>query len=166
MSSLLLAVALAGLPLGAPVPDFSAPNQDGQTVRLSQFKGHPVLVYFYPKDGTSGCTKEACALRDRSERFVKAGAVILGISRQDAASHREFKAAQKLPFDLLTDADGSIAQALGVETYALVGIHKRQSVLIAADGTLLRFYGDVDPQTHADEVLADLARATAPTKTP
>jgi peroxiredoxin Q/BCP len=158
MTSLALLV-LSSLPVGAPVPDFSAPNQDGKAVTLSEFKGKPVLVYFYPKDDTPGCTKEACALRDRFTKFQAAGIVILGVSRQDGESHRAFRAKYHLPFDLLTDRDGAVSKLLGVETYPLIGVHKRQSLLIGADGKLVAFYGAVDPETHADEVLRTLAAA-------
>lgn len=150
-------LVLSALPLGAPVPDFAAPNQDRRLIKLSELRGKPVLVYFYPKDDTPGCTKEACALRDRFAKFQKAGIVILGVSRQDAESHRAFRAKYHLPFDLLTDEDGAVAKLLGVETYAIIGIHKRQSLLIGADGRLIEFFGAVDPETHADEVLAKLA---------
>lgn len=159
-------LVVAALPVGAPVPDFAAPNQDGKVVKLSELKGRPVLVYFYPKDDTPGCTKQACALRDRFEKFLKAGVVILGVSRQDAASHRAFRAKHRLPFDLLTDADGSVATRLGVETYAVIGIHKRQSLLIGADGRLLEFFATVDPERHADEVLARLAQSASPAAAP
>lgn len=151
----------SALPLGGSVPDFTAPNQDGKPVTLSAFRGKPVLVYFYPKDDTPGCTKQACDLRDRHERFQRAGAVILGVSRQDAASHTAFRAKHRLPFDLLTDADGAIAKALGIETIPLLGVHKRQSLVVGPDGTLLAFFPDVDPGKHAEEVLAVLGRVKA-----
>jgi thioredoxin-dependent peroxiredoxin len=157
MSLTTLLPLLAALPVGAPVPDFAAPNQDGKVITLSALKGKPVLVYFYPKDDTPGCTKEACALRDRFAKFQAAGIVILGVSRQDAKSHQAFRAKYHLPFDLLTDEKGEVAKRLGVETYAIIGVHKRQSLLVGADGTLLEFFGAVDPETHADEVLEKLA---------
>jgi peroxiredoxin Q/BCP len=165
VTSLALSLLLSGLAVGSPVPDFSAPNQDGKVVKLSELKGKPVLVYFYPKDDTPGCTKEACSIRDQYARFTKAGLVILGISRQDAESHKAFRAKYHLPFDLLTDKDGDIAKLLGVDSYPLVSMHKRQSLLIDADGKLLEFYGSVDPEKHADEVLAKIekpAPAAAP----
>jgi len=158
MSSMtFLPLLLAALPVGAPVPDFAAPNQDGKVIKLSELKGKPVLVYFYPKDDTPGCTKEACALRDRFAKFQAAGIVILGVSRQDAKSHQAFRAKYHLPFDLLTDEKGEVAKLLGVETYAIIGVHKRQSLLVGADGTLVEFFGAVDPETHADEVLEKIA---------
>lgn len=143
----------APLEPGATVPEFSAPNQDGKLIKLSDFKGSPVLLYFYPKDETPGCTKQACSLRDEFAEFKKLGAVVLGISRQDQASHQEFKKKHKLPFDLLVDADGKIAEKLGVGTMPLIGFHKRQSLIVGKDGKLLKFIGDVDPDTHTAEVL-------------
>ena len=146
-------VQAAPLEPGVAVPEFSAPNQDGKPVKLSDFKGSPVLLYFYPKDETPGCTKQACSLRDEFAEFKKLGAVVLGVSRQDQASHQEFKKKHKLPFDLLVDADGKIAEKLGVGTMPLIGFHKRQSVIVGKDGKLLKFMGDVDPDTHTAEVL-------------
>ena len=145
-----------GLSSGEVVPDFSAVNQEGKTVRIQDFRGKPVLIFFYPKDDTPGCTKEACSLRDQYQAFQKVGAVILGVSRQDSASHRAFKSKHHLPFDLLTDPDGKLAQSLGVANIPLVGLHQRQSILISASGKVIRFYSSVDPSTHGQEVLKDL----------
>jgi peroxiredoxin Q/BCP len=115
-----------------------------------------VLVFFYPKDDTPGCTKEACSLRDVYRQFQAHGAVVLGVSRQDAKSHQAFRAKYHLPFDLLVDPDGKVAAAFGVGEYPVVGLHKRQSVLIGPDGKVVRCYPDVDPEKHAAEVLKDL----------
>ncbi len=145
-----------GLSSGDLVPDFSAVNQEGKTVRIQEFRGKPVLIFFYPKDDTPGCTKEVCSLRDQYQAFQKVGVVILGISRQDSASHRAFKAKHHLPFDLLTDPDGSVAQSLGVAKIPLIGLHQRQSILMSASGKVIRFYPSVDPSTHSQEVLRDL----------
>ena len=153
-----MALASLGLSSGEVAPNFSAKNQDGKVVSLQDFKGKPVLIFFYPKDDTPGCTKEACSLRDQYQSFQKAGAVILGISRQDSKSHQEFKAKHRLPFDLLTDADGSLAQSFGVETLPLIGLHKRQSILISASGKVIKFYSSVDPATHSQEVLDELEK--------
>jgi peroxiredoxin Q/BCP len=159
---LALAPWMLALSSGDSVPDFSAKNQDGTVVKLSEQKGKPVLLFFYPKDETPGCTKQACTLRDEYAAFKKRGAVVYGISRQDAASHQEFRRKHKLPFDLLVDSDGSIAEKLGVGTMPLIGLHKRQSLLIGADGKLIKFYPDVDPASHASEVLKDLEEAAKP----
>src|ERR1700678_2416686 len=99
MKTALLLAVLAGLPVGTLAPDVSAPNQDGKLIKLSDFRGKPVLLYFYPQDDTPGCTKDACTLRDDCSRFTKAGAVILGVSRQDADSHKAFRAKYHIPFD-------------------------------------------------------------------
>jgi len=158
--------AQAAQPLsqGSTVPEFSAPNQDGKMVKLSDFKGSPVLLFFYPKDETPGCTKQACSLRDEFAEFKKLGAVVLGISRQDQASHTEFRKKHKLPFDLLVDSDGKIAEKLGVGTMPLIGLHKRQSLIIGKDGKLLKFMGDVDPSTHTKEALETIRTHLAETK--
>ena len=147
-----------GLTPGQQAPDFSIKNQDGKVIRLSEFKGKPVLLYFYPKDDTPGCTKEACNFRDEFSKFKSAGAVVLGISKQDEKSHQEFKSKHHLPFDLLIDSDGALAKSYGVDSYPGVGLLKRQSVLIAANGKILKVYKDVDPDTHASEVLRDLQK--------
>jgi thioredoxin-dependent peroxiredoxin len=141
---------------GDPAPDFTTVNQDGATVQLSKLRGKPVLIYFYPKDDTPGCTKESCELRNEYAEYQKLGAMIFGISRQDASSHKEFKAKYRLPFDLLVDADGKIAESFGVGKIFLLGWLQRQSILIGADGKIAKLYRKVSPSSHADEVLRDL----------
>jgi peroxiredoxin Q/BCP len=150
------APAFAALVAGDVAPAFSAKNQDGQTVQLSDFKGKYVLVYFYPKDDTPGCTKEACSFRDEYAKIKKLNTVVLGVSRQDGQSHQEFRSKHKLPFDLLVDADGSLAKAYSVPTMPIVGFTKRQSILIGPDGKVLHFYQDVDPSTHVQQVMTDI----------
>lgn len=149
------------LSTGQQAPDFELKNQDGKVVRLSDFKGKPVIVYFYPKDDTPGCTKEACQFRDEYAKFKQHGAVILGISRQDEKSHREFREKYHLPFDLLVDETGDVAKAYGVGKIPLFGFLHRESVLIGPDGKVVRFYGSVDPAKHAAQVLQDLATIAA-----
>ncbi len=141
---------------GADAPAFSAKNQDGKTVNLKDLKGKPVLMFFYPKDDTPGCTKEACNFRDSYTKFKDLGTVILGVSRQDEASHQKFKAKHKLPFDLLVDKDGKLAESFGVSLMPAVGFHNRQSVLIGPDGKVAKFYNAVDPTQHSDETLKDI----------
>jgi peroxiredoxin Q/BCP len=148
--------ALLGLSPGDPAPNFTAKNQNGKVVHLSDYRGKPVLLYFYPKDDTPGCTTEACSFRDEYSKFQSLGAVILGISRQDQKSHQSFRAKYHLPFDLLTDHDGSVAKSYGVDLYPGVGYHKRESALISPDGKLIRLYPNVNPGTHSAEVLKDL----------
>lgn len=157
---LLLSASLAwmGLTSGDVAPDFSAKNQDEKVVSLSKLKGAPVLLFFYPKDDTPGCTQEACSFRDHYAKFKSLGVTVLGISKQDAKSHREFREKHHLPFDLLTDTGGKVAQAFGVKEMPIIGYHHRQSVLIGADGKVIRFYPDVNPATHTQEVLKDLQK--------
>lgn len=122
----------------------------------------PCLLYFYPKDDTPGCTKEACAFRDAWIEFAAAGLKVVGVSGDDAASHDKFTKKYKLPFPLIADTDLSLARAFGVygekkfmgRVYE--GIH-RMSFLIGTDGTILKTYSKVKPEHHAEEVLADLA---------
>lgn len=139
-------------------PDFSAVSQEGKVIRLSDFRGKPVLLYFYPKDDTPGCTQEACTIRDRYAEFQKAGIVVLGISAQDEKSHKKFREKYQLPFDLLVDRDGEVAKKFGVSRIPLLGFHRRQSVLIGPDGKVRKFFDKVEPQQHAAEVLEEMKR--------
>lgn len=154
-----LGLGLMGIAAGTAAPDFSAKNQDGKTIKLSDFKGKFVMMYFYPKDDTPGCTKEACDFRDKYGEIRDLGGVVLGVSRQDAKSHQAFIAKHKLPFDLLIDEKGDIAKLYGVGTMPIVGFHQRQSVLIGPDMKVVKFYDSVDPKTHVAEVIADIKAA-------
>jgi peroxiredoxin Q/BCP len=153
-----------GLGAGDVAPDFAMKNQDGKIVKLSSFRGKPVLVYFYPHDNTPGCTTEAQTLRDSFEKYQAQGAVILGVSRQDEKSHRDFKAKNNLPFDLLVDADGEVGKKYGIGTMPLFGTFHRESVLIGPDQKVVHFYFNVDPEKHAAEVLRDIASAKMQSK--
>src|SRR5512138_38305 len=93
---------------GRKAPDFSLPDQDGKMHKLSEYRGKPVVLYFYPKDDTPGCTKEACSFRDQYEDFVAAGAEVLGVSSDDEAAHRKFTEKYRLPFTLLSDRGGAV----------------------------------------------------------
>ena len=149
---------MAELKEGDQAPDFTAPNQQGQTVSLADFKGKEVILYFYPKDDTPGCTKEACSFRDGFLKFKKRGITILGVSPDSEKSHQKFTAKYKLPFTLLADTDHSIADAYGVygekkfmgRTY--MGIH-RTTFLIDEKGKIKKVFEKVKPDDHADEVL-------------
>ena len=99
---------------GKPAPDFELQSDEGETVTLSSFKGKTVVLYFYPKDNTSGCTTQACAIRDAWSEFEKAGAVVLGVSPDGVGSHQKFKGAFDLPFTLLADQDHAVAEKYGV----------------------------------------------------
>ena len=146
---------------GDPAPAFSALATDGSTIRLADLKGHPVILYFYPKDDTPGCTKEACAFRDGYAAFQKKGAVILGVSADSVKSHGKFTEKFNLPFPLLADEDKSIVKAYGAwgeksfmgRRYE--GIH-RVTFLIGADGRIEKVWPKVKPEEHAAEVLAAL----------
>ncbi|MGF1499575.1 MAG: thioredoxin-dependent thiol peroxidase [Elainellaceae cyanobacterium] len=149
------------LQIGDPAPDFSLPDGDGQIVNLADFQGQRVVLYFYPRDNTPGCTKEACGFRDAYADYQARDAVVLGVSTDDAKSHTKFSTKHSLPFPLLTDADGQVATAYGC--YGLkkfmgkeyVGI-TRSTFIIGPDGTIEKIYSKVKPEPHAAEVLADL----------
>jgi peroxiredoxin Q/BCP len=140
--------------VGKPAPDFNAPAQDGTTVHLSALKGKPVVVYFYPKDETPGCTKEACSFRDSWAALAKTGAVLVGVSADTLASHKQFVEHWKLPFLLASDPDGSIGKLYGVP---FDGVLHRQTFVIGADGLVKKVYRKVDVTTHAQQILDDLS---------
>jgi peroxiredoxin Q/BCP len=147
---------------GALAPDFTLLSDTGEPVTLSSFRGSPVVLYFYPKDNTSGCTTQACAIRDAWGDFQGAGAVVLGVSPDSVDSHVKFKTNYDLPFTLLADTDHAVAIAYGVwaeksrygRTY--LGI-VRSTFIIDADGIVLKVMPNVQPATHAADVLAVLA---------
>jgi thioredoxin-dependent peroxiredoxin len=147
---------------GSPAPDFTLTSDSGERVRLSDFRGKPVVIYFYPKDDTPGCTAQACGIRDNYDAFGEAGAVVLGISPDDESSHVKFKQKYGLPFTLLADPDHEVSELYGVwgerKLYgkAYMGV-ERSTFLIAPDGTVARVMRRVKPDTHADQVLAELA---------
>jgi peroxiredoxin Q/BCP len=145
--------------VGSPAPAFDTSDQNGARVRLDDLRGRPVVLYFYPKDGTPGCTREACAFRDAWQKIQATGAVILGVSQDSAASHRAFVAEHQLPFALLSDEDGSIAKRYGVGSF--MGMNARVTCLIDRSGHVARVFSDVDPATHADQVLSAIAQLPA-----
>jgi peroxiredoxin Q/BCP len=138
---------------GKPAPDFTATAQDGSTVHLSALKGKAVVLYFYPKDETPGCTKEACSFRDAWESITKTGAILIGVSADTNDSHRSFGAHYKLPFLLITDPDGSIGRSYGVP---FKGRHARQTFVLGPDGNVRKVYREVDVTVHAQQILGDL----------
>ncbi len=133
-------------------PSFALSDQDGIRRSLDEFHGKVVVLYFYPKDATPGCTREACAFRDAWARLEAAGVQVLGVSTDDVASHRAFAAEHDLPFPLLADTDGAVARAYGVSTP--MGMAARTTFLIDGEGVVRRVWEDVDPAVHVDEVLA------------
>ena len=146
-------------PVDRPAPAFMLQDQSGRVRQLSEYRGHPVVLYFYPRDATPGCTREACAFRDAWARLQSTGAVVLGVSTDDVASHLRFHDEHQLPFDLLADADGQVASRYGVPVR--LGLASRITFLIDGGGVLRRVFEDVDPGVHADEVLAAIAALPA-----
>jgi thioredoxin-dependent peroxiredoxin len=147
---------------GTPAPDFELMSDAGAKVTLSDFRGRPVVLYFYPKDDTPGCTTQACGIRDAWGEFERAGAVVLGVSPDDERSHTKFKEKYELPFALLADTEHATAEDYGVwveKNYAgktYMGV-ERSTFVIDADGNLAKELRNVKPDTHADDVLAVLA---------
>ena len=151
---------MALLEVGAKAPDFNTVDQNGKKISLKDFKGKRVILYFYPKDDTPGCTKEACGFRDRAARLKKAGVVVLGVSADGAASHQKFAAKYKLPFTLLSDADRSTMKAWGAYGEKLhygkktVGVI-RSTVWIGPDGTVRKHWKKVaSAADHPEQVVA------------
>ncbi|NDF63226.1 MAG: thioredoxin-dependent thiol peroxidase [Synechococcaceae bacterium WBB_3_034] len=151
------------LQIGDIAPDFTLPDQNGTPVSLSGFKGQRVVIYFYPKDDTPGCTKEACNFRDQWSRFEQHGIVVLGISKDGASSHGKFIAKYNLPFTLLTDAEPCPV----AESYGSYGLKKfmgreymgmmRHTFVVDGEGRIERAYLKVKAETMADDILSDLA---------
>jgi thioredoxin-dependent peroxiredoxin len=145
--------------VGKPAPDFTAPAQNGTSVHLAALKGKPVVLYFYPKDETPGCTKEACSFRDSWKDLEKTGATLIGVSADSADSHKGFAANHQLPFLLISDPDGSLGSKFGVPFGTpFPGHHQRQTVVIGADGKVIKVYRKVDVTQHAAQVLEDLGQ--------
>jgi peroxiredoxin Q/BCP len=147
---------------GSQAPDFALTSDTGETVELSSLRGKPVVLYFYPKDDTAGCTTQACGIRDAYGEFERAGAVVLGVSPDDERSHVRFKDKYGLPFTLLADPDHAVAEQYGVwgeKSYrgrTFFGV-KRSTFVIDRDGTVKKVLHNVKPATHADDVLEALA---------
>jgi len=143
---------------GDKAPDFNSKDQDGNPVKLSDFKGQKVVLYFYPKDDTPGCTKEACSFRDADDVYQKKGIKVLGVSTDDEKSHQKFISKFQLPFDLLADTDKSIVESYGVwgekSMYGkkYMGTN-RKTFLIDENGKIAKIFDKVNVAEHADEVL-------------
>jgi peroxiredoxin Q/BCP len=140
---------------GKPAPDFELRDDEGRSVKLSDFRGRPVVLYFYPKDDTPGCTAQACGIRHAFAEFGARGADVLGVSADDVDSHRKFKSKYALPFTLLADPDRELAEPYGVAREGKAS-YERSTFVIDADGNVQKIMRRVDPRTHADEVLAAL----------
>lgn len=154
------------LSVGDRAPDFEMPNAEGTFFRLNDLQGKWVVLYFYPRDNTPGCTKEACGFRDAYSDYEAKEVVILGVSTDDAKAHTKFTTKYNLPFPLLIDEGGAVAT-----TYDSYGLKKfmgkeymgitRSTFIIAPDGTLAKIYRKVKPEPHAQEILADLSELMA-----
>lgn len=152
-------LALAATPqVGNPAPGFKLQDQEGKWHTLADYKGKWVALYFYPKDDTPGCTTQACGFRDNIFAFNKEGAVILGISVDDVASHKAFAAKHGLPFTLLADADKAVTKQYGVlKTYlGVMEMARRDTFLIDPEGRIAKHYESVDPETNSKIVLEDI----------
>ena len=143
--------------VGTLAPDFTLPSDTGDTIRLSALRGGPVVLYFYPRDDTSGCTAEACGIRDDYGAYQRAGVTVLGVSPDSVASHVRFKEKYQLPFPLLADEDHSVHEAYGVwgMRKARMGV-LRTTFLIASDGKIAHVFENVKPQGHSTEILEAL----------
>lgn len=147
---------------GTKAPDFVLPDQDGKEHKLSEYRGKPVVLYFYPKDDTPGCTKEACAFRDIFAEYKKAGVVVLGVSVDDSESHTRFRQKYNLPFTLLADTEKKVVKEYGVWVEKNNYGKKywgtaRTTFLIDKKGDIIHVFEKVKPEEHAAEVLEKLA---------
>jgi peroxiredoxin Q/BCP len=160
----------AMLAVGAPAPDFHSQVVSGDQlapVSLADFHGRKLVLYFYPKDNTPGCTKEACAFRDGYARLQAAGIAVLGCSIDSAESHKAFIRKYRLPFPLLLDPDRSIARAYGAENgIPILGLDRRITYVIGEDGRISKVYPSVDPGVHAKQIVHDLGADHPPSPTP
>jgi peroxiredoxin Q/BCP len=147
------------LPVGAPAPEVMGTTRTGEHRRLSDVRGRAAVVYFYPMDGTPGCTREACAFRDVFDRYTRLGVTIFGVSQDSASSHRRFSERERLPFPLVADEDGRITRAYGVPSH--IGLASRVTFLIDASGRVANVWPDVDPGVNAREVLAAIEKLGA-----
>ena len=142
---------------GSPAPEFELVDQSGQLHSLEDYRDQWVVLYFYPKDETPGCTTEACEFRDNIFEFRDLGTQILGVSLDDVESHKAFAEKHSLPFPLLADTDGGTSAAYGVKTRMFgMTVAKRQTFIIRPDGNIAKHYQKVDPDKHSAQVLSDL----------
>jgi len=141
---------------GKPAPDFELESDTGETVRLSDLRGKPVVLYFYPKDDTPGCTRQASGIRDAWGEFQRAGAEVFGISADTVASHEKFKTKYSLPFPLLADPEHTLGEPYGVAREGK-NSYERSTFVIDAEGTVAKIMRRVNPDQHADQVLEALA---------
>ncbi|MFN2309922.1 MAG: peroxiredoxin [Gammaproteobacteria bacterium] len=153
------------LVVGAPAPDFALPDARGDLRQLADFRGEWLLLYFYPKDDTPGCTTQACAYRDGYQELRARGLQVVGVSMDDGTSHQAFAEKYRLPFPLLSDRTGEIAKRYGaLWSFGPLRFARRHGFLIDAEGQIVRIYRQVDPETHYRQVLEDLTQAQAQTQ--
>lgn len=153
------ATAMAADLVGEPAPNFRLQDQNGEWHQLHDYQGRWVALYFYPKNDTPGCTTEACAFRDNIFEFDKLNAVVLGVSLDDVESHAQFAEKYSLPFSILADTEKQAAGAYNVlMKMGPIELAKRQSFLINPEGVVVKHYAKVNPETHTQEVIADLRR--------
>ena len=146
--------------VGQSSPDFKLQDQNGKWHTLNQYKGKWIVLYFYPKDDTAGCTQEANQFKSLYPQFLKSNAVVLGVSLDDVSSHQKFSQKLGLPFPILADEKGELAGKFGiVRNFGITKIAKRESFLINPQGAIMYHYSSVNTQTHADQVLKDLKMA-------
>lgn len=141
------------LSVGDSAPDFSLLDQDSVARSLSEFNGKYVILYFYPKDNTPGCTKQACRLRDNFEEFEKQNIVVLGVNYDSPATHKKFKEKHKLPFILLSDTNKAVAKKYGAKNWWFIPIPHRMTFVVDPQGVIRSIMPNVEVSTHAQEVL-------------
>lgn len=147
---------------GQSAPRFSLPDQSGKLHNLADYRGNWVVLYFYPKDDTPGCTKEACSFRDDLFQLEKLGAKVIGVSVDDSESHAQFARKYHLPFPLLADKDGKVADSYGaLRNLGIIKIAKRYTFLVNPQGTIAKTYLKVDTSRHSQEIMDDLKRLTS-----
>jgi peroxiredoxin Q/BCP len=155
-------LVIAGNWMGTPAPQFSLSDQTGKVRQLTDFKGKWLVMYFYPKNHTSGCTEEAKRFRDQYPQFQKQNINVVGVSLDSVDSHKSFAKDHNLPFTLLADTNKELAKKMGVlQGYGPVSFTSRETFLIDPQGTIVYHYDDVNPSTHATQVLADVAKLSA-----
>lgn len=158
----LLACAGESPAIGSPAPAFNLQDQNGDWHKLEDYRGTWLAVYFYPRDGTPGCTTEACSFRDNIYAFKAIGAEVVGVSVDDVESHQKFATEYKLPFILLADVGGKVSDSYGVlRDYQAMQISDRQSFLVSPEGVIVKHYSEVDPEVHTAHVLEDLKELMA-----
>ena len=152
-----IGIANDDLGVGSEAPEFELSDQHGQLHSLEDYRDQWVVLYFYPKNGTPGCTTEACEFRDNIFAFRDMNAQVLGVSLDDVESHKSFAEEHGLPFPLLADIDGATSTAYGVKTRMFgMTVAKRQTFIIGPDGMIAKHYAKVDPEEHSEQVITDL----------